>query len=609
MDNPQDMPNLNPNSMIEFIDKNGLRFRVPRVEYTQKVLPNLIHDSWDDADRLASLIIDSFNYEIYVELESAAQHLVEIDKLTERAASLYGTILLRTDRAADAEEFFVKYLTDNPRHPYVLTNFAKVQESLGKDSEWIRTLEESLRADPNQENAFEWWKLNKKEELEKQNVPSETAIIYALEQAKIRFGGWRSKVELGFEYLKQKDKDEAYKNYQEALDGQLNAEVLVEVSMALGSNGFLQEIIDLVEPAYDPELHDFMPALNILQAYFELQKAKQGKVFLDKLSQFENSPAASDLLLYQKEFSKMLGEPVPSLHQPKKEIDVDIVTVDYPMWCYGWNIKHGFDTKQTTTKLAIFQLAYEGEQEITELAYDLEDKPGQIARSLPLYLLDEIYYGTEATASVILPVSKSATGCHVLYNDHPTVDQIMDLAMQGYTGIVTGIFRANNLQISYWNLAKTSREDMEFLFNFDVATRNIHKIKEFVFKQAGLQFDPNFRNDKRGFQAISDEHLQDYLMLSSQHMTLQQAQADIDACNIHNLIREYLNLAKSSQNIQIKLSMLSIIHLCIRNNSAAIRDYYGIIAKWLDELANSQSSVRKMAAKTAQVFKKYCGIE
>lgn len=607
MDNPQDMSNSN--SMVEFIDEHGLRVNLPREEYIANALPNLIQDNWDHADRLASLIIDSFNFAIYAELESAAQHLLEIDNLPERAASLYGTILLKTQREAEAEEFYVNYLAEHPRHPYVLTNLAKAQAATGNDSEWLRTLEESLRADPNQDNAFEWWKLNKKEELEQQKVAPETAIIYALEQAKIRFGGWRVKLELGLEYLKQNDKDEAYKNYQEALSGQLNGEVLSVASMGLGRNGFLQEIIDLVEPAYDPELHDFMPALNILQAYLELQKAKQGKVFLDKLSQFENTEAAEELRWFQQEFAKMLGEPDPTLRQAKQDLDVDIVTINYPMWCYGWNIKHGFDTKQTNNKLAIFQFACDAAQSAVELAYELEDKPSQLARSIPLYLLDEIYYGTDGVADVILPVSKSANGCHVVFNDHPTVEQIMDLGMQGYTGILTGKISANNLQLSYWDLDKASRQDMECLFNVDLASRNIQQLKEFVFKHAGLEFDPNFRNDKRGFQAIPEQHLHDYLMLSSQHMTLKQAQDYIDSCNIHNLIRDYLKLAKISQNTQIQLSMLSIIHLCIRNDSVAIRDYYGVIAKWLDDLANSSSSVCNMAAKTLQVFKKYCAVE
>ena len=367
----------------------------------------------------------------------------------------------------------------------------------------------------------------------------------------------------------------------------------------------MQEIIDIVKPAYDPELHDIMPALNILQAYLELQQVKQGQAFLESLGQFESSPAADDLLWFQKEFARLLGKSDSSFRKAKQDLKVEMSAIRYPLWCYGWNIKHGFDTKQASHKLAILQFACEAEKTI-EIAYGLEDNLGQLARSIPLHILDEIYYGTDGVADVILPISKSKTGCHVLYNEQPTVEQIMELALNGYTGIVTGKLSANNLCLSYWDLAKTSRQDMECLFNYDLASRNIRQLKEFVFQQSGLQFDPNFRNDKRGFQAIPEQHLHDYLLLSAQHMTLQQAQAYIDLCNIHNLICDYLKLAKNSQNIQVQLSLLSIIHLCIRNNSVAIKDYYGVITKWLTELANSQNSIRKMAAKTAQVYKSYC---
>lgn len=593
---------LHDNDMLEVSDEFGLKIRVPRSEYLHKILPHNIQLQWDNPDELASIIINALHDEIYLEVEKAAKRLLEIDNVKERAASLYGSVLLKMERYLEAENFFQDYLSTNLPHPYVLTNFAKSQDLLGKNAEAIKTLEESLKIDSNQDNALNWWVQIKKDDLEKQDLPSETALIYALEQAKIRFGGWLVKVLLGVEYLKINDKEEAHNNFTDVLqvDKKEYNLVLEMLSSEIGRNGFPQDLVDLLAPIYTPAENHILTGLNLLQAYYELRDVVTGQKLLESLYKVGDHHFAEQLSWYEREFVKLNTVDEAS---PQENIESVVITIDYPMWCYGWNIRHDFDISQNGKKIAILQFACDSDQKMFEVTAELDTDQTKLARALPLSILENLYYSSDIRAAVMLPICEDRGNSHMIFNSQPENQQIMELVNQGYSAAVTGTIIQDKLQLSYWDVQKISKNDAEFKIDRNSLKDLPLLLVEFVATQAGVELSKDFKQDKRGFTNIVDSCAHDYLLLSAQHMTLHIAN---NFTNLHDLIRGMLKIAKESQNIQIQLSMLSIIHLAVRHEYSEIKDYRGIICKWLEQVSASGNPLNKMAVQTSNMFARYC---
>jgi tetratricopeptide (TPR) repeat protein len=592
-------------SMIEMVGEKGLKFLIPRAEYIETVLPHNIQLHWDEPDALASTIMNAFDDAMYAHLEEAAKRLVEIDGIPERAICLYGTVLLNTEQYLEAETLFLDYLEDNPRHPYVLTNLAKAQDFLDKKAEALITLEESITADSNQENASEWWLSIKKEKLESEGLTHEEANLKAFEQLNERFGGWAAKLWLGAHFASIHDIETARSYYEAVLGDAWEPHVLTSISSALGKNGFLHEAIELVVPRYNPHEHQIETGLNVLQVYLELEQPSEGQQLLHELYSINRPDFSEQLDWYKVEFLK-LTHPMESVSE--EDLNVTLESIDYPLWCYGWNIKHGFDVSQPGKKIAIFQFSCESEEVSTEASRDLENTAGRLARAIPLFLLEAIYYGTNASSSVILPVSQHE-GAYVLYSNAPPSTQIMALSEQGYDGVVTGVMTSNGLNVTYWDLATGAEEHQVFPFDSNGPERTLAQLEAFVVEKSAIDFDSNFKKSTRGFQAIPDQHRRDYLMLSSQHLTLYRSIKLNDSINEHDLIRGLLKLAKHAETTQIQLNLISVIHLCIRYKSQAIQDYKGRISRWLHAIAESESVLHGIAKKTSDVFKAYCDVD
>lgn len=612
MTNPAENQNQNSGRTIEMLDEAGQTIRIPRLEYISKVLPHNLQLHWDNPDDLASTIMDAFNHTLYLHLEDAVKRLMEIDTTPERAVCLYAAVLLNTKRCAEAETLLLNYLQDNPRHPYVLANLAKAQEGLDKRAEALATLEESLIADPNQEHATTWWVDIRKEQLELENITHERASLAAYKELNERFGGWLAKLWLGEYFISKKEVKTALTYYEAILAHEYSPHMLTRISADLGKYGFPKEAIRLIVPCYHPRQHDIETGLNLLQAYLELKHIPEGQQLLRELYAIKRPDVVEHLDWYKIEFAN-LAQPIAALSEcsaqetPEDNLNIKLESIDYPLWCYGWNIKHGFDTSQSGKKIALMQFSCESESLSMPLMRDLENTEGRLARAIPLFLLEVIYYGTDASASVIFPVSQVKPASYVLYSSPTPRKQVMALADQGFEGVVTGMIAPHELKITYWDLTADTQEEQSFPFDFNQPENTLSHIETFVFDQSGIPFDPSFQKHKRGFQAIPEQHQHNYLMLSSQHLILHRTTEVADSMiSEHHLIQGLLKLAKQGETIQMQLNLISTIHLCMRYQSSAIKDYKGRITRWLDGLAESEHILHIIAKKTAKVFRLYC---
>jgi tetratricopeptide (TPR) repeat protein len=601
---------MNKDAMIEMLDEAGKKIYIPRSEYIKTILPDMIQQHWDKPDELASTIMMALNDEFYAQLEDAAKRLMDIDTIPDRAVCLYGAVLFNTHRCAEAEILFLDYLNHHSRHPYVLANLAKAQVGLDKKTEALITLEESLMADPNQDNALTWWLEIRIEQLASEGLTHEPPNLAAYKELNKRFGGWIAKAWLGEYYIVNNNIDTARTYYEEILAQAYAPHVLTRISSDLGQYGFFDEALELIVPRYIPEQHDIETGLNLLQVYLELKQVSEGQQLLHELYALNRLDVAEHLDGYKIKFLN-LEQPIAQLSEENLKIKFEFI--HYPLWCYGWNIKHGFDTSQSGKKIAIVQFSCQSEaseKSSAPLVRDLEDTEGRLARAIPLYLLEAIYYGTNASSSVIFPVSEGKTEAYVLYSAPPSRTQILALADQGYDGVVTGVITSNKLKMTYWDLAADTEAHETLPFDFNQPENTLSHLETFVFEHADIKFDAGFQKHKRGFQAIPEQHQQHYLMLSSQHLTLHRAAQQADTMiSEHHLIQGLLKLAKHTETMQMQLNLISAIHLCMRYQSPAIKDYKGRITRWLDGIAESEHILHGIAEKTAKVFRTYCADE
>ena len=594
-------------NMIEFFDDKGQKILIPHTTYRDEVLPHNLQNHWDKPDELASTIMTALTDGFYSEVEEAAKHLVDIDSTPERAICLYGSVLLQTGQYYEAEQCFLNYLNDHPKAHYVLTNLAKAQDFLEKKAESLGTLEESISIDPNQENALDWWRIIKIEEFESQGLSHEQAQLSALEQANKRFGGWKCQLWLGDYYAEAHDKKTARKYYETVLKEDWTPDALTSISGNLGKNGFAEDAVELVAPFYVPHQHDVMTGFNLLQAYLELKQISEGQILLKKMFDLQHPGLQEQLSWYQTEFFKVLN----SLQKSSNDhLNITSISLDFPLWCYGWNIKHGLESAKTGKKIALFQLAWELDQQINKITVDIENTGGRLARAIPLFLQEAIYYWTDASATCMFSLNND-TGDYILYNHVPSSKQIINLSKQGYDGVVTGTIASDELKITYWDLTTGSPNHQNFMFKLNNPAETMSHIERFIFKTSKISYGSSFKHDKKNFQRIPLDSLNEYLMWLSQHLTLYIAtQYPFVAKKMHgeqDIINKLLKLTMNTPTLlQAQLNMLSAIHKCMSYNSTVITNYKNDILKWLNKLIESPSPLKGMAKKTSHVFEKYC---
>ena len=145
----------------------------------------------------------------------------------------------------------------------------------------MTTLEKGLKIDPNQENGLYLWVADKTKTVGSPQPNYFIDNLPVLEEYNKNFGGWRIKILIGSCYSQPKQREIAIKWFKDALAENWSSDVLTDISGVLGKNGFIEDVINLVEPLYIPEAHEFYTGLNLLQTYLELNIADKGIRLLD----------------------------------------------------------------------------------------------------------------------------------------------------------------------------------------------------------------------------------------------------------------------------------------------------------------------------------------
>jgi tetratricopeptide (TPR) repeat protein len=294
--------------LIELYDADGQKVYIEREEFRTNVLPHNIQGSWDDPQELYNVILGNV-VDFPLELEEAAKRQIEIDDFPERGHAIASIVFMKINKFLEARQILENYIEKYEPSAVILTNLAKTYEEPTKSEEILWS---ALQLDPNFNNGLDLWLA-----IRAEREGDETYHIDLLTLTRLP-NSWRPQLYLAGEYLRSKKLEKALPLISHVLDtAPLESDAMAVISGDLGSNGFVQEILDIILPRYAHECGEARNVLqNILQAFYELRMANEGLAVIHKLKppqlssepkeKLEQSLFMEFLNDYEKMFKKIL---------------------------------------------------------------------------------------------------------------------------------------------------------------------------------------------------------------------------------------------------------------------------------------------------------------
>lgn len=300
-------------------------------------------------------------------------------------------------------------------------------------------------------------------------------------------GGVIPRLAAAREKLEAKDLPAAMAIYEEVLAAAgERADVLVAISGDLGSNGHVEEIIELVAPRYDAERHGPATGMNLLQAYLATRNADAAQHVLDILYSL-NRPDLENRL---HGFSNAIAEMIHERHTPLDPAaagslplvpKVAMVSISKPIWFYGLEpmAEQLLPAKPNRVRrIAFGQLALPGYPEIGEAMLKPEDELGRLSRAVPLWLAETFYFSTiYAPVAIVGVMNRPALPSHgMLFGAEWTTDnlrQLVDTSTEPPDYVITGALQeiAGDYEVllRVWEV-KRMRERKTFSAKWTAAT-------------------------------------------------------------------------------------------------------------------------------------------
>lgn len=594
--------------MIDLLDSAGCRMQMPFKQWRTKVLPQNIKSSWNNADALAKWVLGGLRDGLSQDVEKASEHLMKIDSNKERAVCFRANVLMDLKKYQEMEELIINHLKKHPKTGVILTNLATAQNFLGK-KEFMMTLEEGLKLDPNQDKGLLWWAALYNESARKGlDISDESAYLMGITEAERKFGGWRAKQCLGSFFANQKKKEVAIHWFEKALqEKDWMHELLLSITGDLGKNGFIEDALKIVEPVYQPNRDNFFTGTNLLQCYLELRQVDKGQALLDKMFAIRDIGMEERLLWYQGKFNEIRGAKKIVPQEDVLAGGITITRIDNPLWSVGvGGKKTGFEIEKTGKKIALLQF-YQKLGEVKEASVSSEDDTGRFSRAILLYLFEDIYYGADANPSFLFPTVKNSN--YVVLSGDLSTDWIANLAKDGgYDGILTGQFSEskNEITLIYFDTIKNKAELQNVGFDFTHPEKQINKIEEFLSASSEIKIDPTFNITNKGFRKIQDSTLKNYLSGLSQRLTIALAGSNKSSDAMQgerNMIRWILDEAiYYADATQCQLGMLGAIRQFINYNSSAAKEYQKEILAWLRSCQQKHPNLKNLAEEITKDF-------
>ncbi|MDR0902122.1 MAG: hypothetical protein LBM92_05065 [Opitutaceae bacterium] len=302
------------------------------------------------------------------------------------------------------------------------------------------------------------------------------------------------------EKLQARDLPGALAIYETLLrDAGDRADVLVTLSADLGTNGHIEQIVELVAPRYDAERHGPATGINLLQAYLATRNTTAAQHLLDilfaldrpeleeRLHGFSNALAE----LIEAEKNGALAPPASvradgSTAAPPAQKTVNLASISRPIWAYGLEAVPGVlpPKEGRLRRVAFCQVSQLGVTDPMERAARPEDAAARFTRGLPLWFAETFYFAPHYAPFAVIALMDD-TG-YAVFPAEWTADnlrQLVSTSADPIDYVFTGGLRDNNgdceLTLRVWEVKKF-RERKQFTARWtpatiDAALAGLHK--------------------------------------------------------------------------------------------------------------------------------------
>jgi tetratricopeptide (TPR) repeat protein len=389
--------------LITVYDKLGREMKITREQWRDSVLVGHLEKNWDDPNGLYSAVLTALQDGFVSDVLDAAKRLYEIDVDKERGGCMYAIVLMKNGMLAEAEAALKQALTDIGDSGVLMTNLAKVYYEQSKPELSEQTLYEGLVFDPNQDNGLDWYLAIQKEKN------GQTAYVETLKTIAGFPNAWRALVWLGREHLANNKKDLAIAGYQKALEMQPvpNSYLLQQISGDLGKNGFIEDIVVLVLPKFEPSVHGYHVGNNLIKALIELKRAPEAKSILEVLYA-QNRPDWKEGLDY---WDNQLDNELKHFGPVDEEAISEVINmaIPRPAWLVGLKLDESIYQKKSETPFTVVTLSASCEraEEFDKPRVTKTDAEGALCRGFPLTICDSLNIKTDAKALMVVPYVKN----------------------------------------------------------------------------------------------------------------------------------------------------------------------------------------------------------
>ncbi len=510
---------------IQIYDKYGREFSVERDDW-RKVLEDNLKASWTQPDALAAHVTQALQDGFFVEIEEAAQQLQRIDTNPERGASLLGIVYLQTDRPEACEATLKKHINDHGESGVVLTNLAKAESALGREDDSLETLWRALQLDPNQDNALLWYEAIFREK------EGTLAGVAAMRRVAELPESWRAPLWVARHELEARELDAALDLYRESLERAprpVPADLLMQLSGDLGNQGHLIQLLELVQPHFDLELHGLQVGNNLLKASIDTGQLDAARELLDQLQAQQRPDWRETLGFWESAWQKArIGSADPIRAE---DIQVSTINLNGPLWIPDDHpiAKHYPPAKEGSPVIIVSGSTYERPVNPTEVEVTGSDTPGRLSRAIPMLLSEHLSLRTPAKAITLIPWILNQSGGFVVSSAASSEAQIAEVASRyaeesgesaDYAFNVHLLVQGENYTlvlrlvrvIEGRGVAEIRKAFPEGGFH-RIADEVFHEVGEALVREAGLSLAPPV-------EALEGDELEHYLLRLEQSLAM-----------------------------------------------------------------------------------------
>jgi tetratricopeptide (TPR) repeat protein len=397
---PSQADPANDPNMIKVYDGYGREMFITKQQWKDNVLLDNLEQKRDDPDELYGMLVGALEDGFAADIVPYAEHLWRTDPVPSRGTTILGIIYMENNRLDDAERIFRDFLSANGDDGVVLTNMAKVFSRRGDNAQAESILWHALEVDPNQDNGLDWYAAIHRERGGEACAVDAYRRVAALPQS------WRAQLWLARDALEGRDLATAKTLYAEALSRSGSpppSDLLMQMSGDLGNNGYLAEIIQLVEPYFEPAIHGLQVGNNLMKANSDLGHIDRARHILGQLYAQKRHDWQETLRYWDTELTS--ADLARREKLSPEQLSVALMSVEGPLWMrdgspFSALLSAKSDHAQTIVILgSTVVLANVPQKPVAQLS----DTPGRISRAIPLIFAEGIHLSSDAIGVALIP--------------------------------------------------------------------------------------------------------------------------------------------------------------------------------------------------------------